>query len=117
MTTHTAFLETVHIHKLWKRGGNPNAIAAEWWGDFGDVDDEFAPYKKLWMAVLLSAIKGLKPHLTPLGEIKVPYRAKVEILPWIKAEETGPGSFLWVCAALNILPGDVIEVIGDSAIE
>lgn len=58
--------------------------------------------RDLWAAVMMEAIGSL--------DAKSKNQRK-EAKEWFESESTGVGTFLWVCAALNIPPTSVLRRI------
>jgi len=71
------------------------------------------PYKAVWSSVLLDAIKCTKPHPVksnrrPNGERDM---TRASTVNWFASKSIAPGSFIWVCNALDRDPERVLAGI------
>lgn len=66
-----------------------------------------SPEHRLWAAVLANACRDLVNPVNPgPSQYRVQYRreAKQKALDWFRSENLHIGSYLWVCAVLDIHP-------------
>ena len=62
-------------------------------------DSEQSPYRKLWRAVLMGALKDLQGY--PQSALDGQWRRR-EARPWFKSPDNGIGSLNWVCEITNL---------------
>lgn len=90
--------------------------AEEFWSEKRERQAALVPEKRLWAAVLKDAIECIRGQaLVHCGTPK--YRKRYRQIEqrstrtWFMSTSTDPGTFLWVCAVLEIQPEKVRRFI------
>ena len=60
-------------------------------------------YKRLWAAVLKQAIRDARRELPPHGNVSSHMNA-ASAKAWFESDSQDIGSFLWICAVLDVEP-------------
>ena len=107
------FIDVSDVIALWRNSKSIANINSDWCRSYNDTDHEFGPSKRLWMAVLLCAIKDLEPFKIPGGIIKQSDN-EVTAKQWVVSSDTDPGSLVWVCEALDIPVDELRSVLLDA---